>query len=177
METKEKIILTALEPEDLELLYTIENDTEMWNIANTNVPYSRYDLRDYLTTQQHDIYADKQIRFVIRTISDTDRSENRSVGLIDLFDFSFKHKRAEMGVAILAKEQGKGYASEAIRLLQQYCKDTLDLHQIYCVVPITNKPSIAMLRKTGFTEEHILKDWLYSSNGWCDAVWTANILK
>ena len=32
----------AMEPEDLDLLYTIENDTKLWNIGVTSVPYSRY---------------------------------------------------------------------------------------------------------------------------------------
>ena len=40
--------LRALEPEDLEILYTIENNQSEWNVGATNVPYSRYVLRDYI---------------------------------------------------------------------------------------------------------------------------------
>ena len=45
MEIK-KINLRAMEPEDLEFLYEIENDERIWNISTTNVPYSRYVLRN-----------------------------------------------------------------------------------------------------------------------------------
>jgi diamine N-acetyltransferase len=43
-----QIRLRAMEPEDLELLYQIENDREVWNVGVTNVPYSRYVLRTYI---------------------------------------------------------------------------------------------------------------------------------
>ncbi|MCI6309270.1 MAG: GNAT family N-acetyltransferase, partial [Prevotella sp.] len=50
--------LRALEPEDLEMLYTIENNQSEWNVGATNVPYSRYVLRDYIANTASDIYAD-----------------------------------------------------------------------------------------------------------------------
>ena len=40
--------LRAIEPEDLDLLYRIENDTALWNIGTSNVLYSRYLLHDYV---------------------------------------------------------------------------------------------------------------------------------
>ena len=36
-----KIRLRAMEPEDLELLYKIENDVRLWNVGATNVPPTR----------------------------------------------------------------------------------------------------------------------------------------
>ena len=44
MKTLPDIRLRAIEPEDLDLLYRIENDRELWNVGTTNVPYSRYTL-------------------------------------------------------------------------------------------------------------------------------------
>ena len=41
MTTIPSIRLRAIEPEDLDLLYLIENDTRLWNVGTTNVPYSR----------------------------------------------------------------------------------------------------------------------------------------
>ena len=42
-----EVTLRALEPEDLELLYHIENDDKLWNVGITNVPYSRFMLQEY----------------------------------------------------------------------------------------------------------------------------------
>ena len=47
MHNKE-IRLRAPEPEDLELMYRIENMPELWNISNTTVPYSRFLLKQYI---------------------------------------------------------------------------------------------------------------------------------
>ena len=37
-ENKSKVVLRALEPEDLDLLYGIENNPEVWDVSPTNVP-------------------------------------------------------------------------------------------------------------------------------------------
>lgn len=156
--------LRALEPQDLDLLYTIENQQEMWDVCDTNVPYSRFDLDQYLLNQQHDIYADKQLRLVACN------DEGKAVGLIDLFNFSPAHQRAELGVAILRSEQGRGYATEALRLLNDYARSVLHLHQLYCIVPEDHAASLAMLRHAGFVPQTTLPDWLLTAEGYKDAV-------
>ena len=50
--------LRAIEPEDLDMLYGIENDTKLWNVSVTNVPYSRYTLYEYVANSKNDIYSD-----------------------------------------------------------------------------------------------------------------------
>lgn len=155
--------LRPLEPQDIELLYTIENDRDMWNVGNTNVPYSRYDLENYILTQQHDIYADKQLRLVISV-------DDRPVGLVDLFNFSPAHHRAELGLAILRSEQGKGYAAEALRQMNDYAANVLHLHQLYCIVAEDNVASITMLRGAGYADETSLKDWIFTGKGYTGAI-------
>ena len=44
----EHIYLRALEPSDLDFLYDIENDEKIWEISNTQTPYSKYLLKQYL---------------------------------------------------------------------------------------------------------------------------------
>lgn len=156
--------LRPLEPEDLELLYTIENDQDTWDVATTNVPYSHYDLKNYILSQQHDIYADKQLRLVVCT------DDGRAVGLADLFNYSPAHDRAEAGIAILASERGRGYASEALHHLIRYAKDTLHLHQLYSIVPATNVASLTALRNAGFTVSVTLTDWLRTPQGYKDCI-------
>ena len=60
-----KVRLRAMEPEDLDFLYNIENDRELWNVGNTNVPYSRYVLHDYIANATNDIYSDGQVRMIV----------------------------------------------------------------------------------------------------------------
>jgi len=60
------ISLRAPEPEDLDLLYLWENNTEVWQISGTLVPFSRYVLKQYLENAGKDIYEMKQLRLIIQ---------------------------------------------------------------------------------------------------------------
>lgn len=156
--------LRALEPEDLDVLYTIENDVELWETSFTNVPYSRYVLRDYLANQTNDIYTDKQVRLVI------EGDDGETVGLADLFNFSPEHCRAEVGIALLRSQRGKGYSRQALQMLMQYASDTIHLHQIIAIVAENNVSSRRMLQEAGFTAIATLPDWVRKPAGWADAI-------
>ena len=103
--------LRAIEPEDLDLLYQIENDQSLWQVGTTNVPYSRYTLHDYIASSSDDIYADRQVRMIV------ENDEKETVGIVDLVQFSPEHLRAEVGIVILQNHRRKGYAREALREL------------------------------------------------------------
>ena len=77
----------AIEPEDLDLLYRIENDRKLWNVGTSNVPYSRYALHDYVAHASSDIYTDRQVRMIIET------TEGENVGIVDLVDFDPSNRR------------------------------------------------------------------------------------
>ena len=38
----EGIYLRALEPEDLEFIYRVENDERVWEVSATQTPYSKF---------------------------------------------------------------------------------------------------------------------------------------
>ena len=162
--------LRALEPEDLELLYTIENDAEHWDTSSTNVPYSRYALRDYLANQSNDIFIDRQVRLVI--INDG----GEAVGLIDLFNFCPEHQRAELGIAMLRRHRGKGYGTKAVAELIRYARDTMHLHQITAIVAEGNLPSRKLMSDAGFTKVAVLNDWLFTTEGYKNAILLQKIL-
>ncbi len=166
-----RMMLTALEPEDLELLYTIENNTLQWSVSSVSVPYSRYSLHDYISNQSNDIYADRQVRLVVRVGEEHSKaSDMKAIGLADLFNFSPEHMRAEVGMAVIAEECNKGYGTKAMRLLCDYAFNVLHLHTLYAIVPCDNARSIAMLRACGFSDESQLKDWLRDGDTWKDAI-------
>ena len=119
------IYLRALEPEDLEFIHAIENDESVWEISNTQTPYSKFLIKQYLENSHKDIFEVKQLRLVISSY------DNEPLGMIDLFDFDFKNRRA--GVGILVKESNdrqRGYGREALQLLINYSFTHLNLHQL-----------------------------------------------
>lgn len=101
MGEKPQVKLRALEPEDLNFLYEIENDEMIWNVGLTNVPYSKNLLLDYIASSSGDIFSDKQVRMIIVN----ERGED--VGMVDLIDFSPAHQRAELGLVIKVCSEDK----------------------------------------------------------------------
>ncbi|WP_452229582.1 GNAT family N-acetyltransferase [Lacinutrix sp. MEBiC02404] len=155
----ENIYLRALEPEDLAFIHTIENDESIWEISNTITPYSKYLIKQYLEHAHKDIYEVKQLRLVICGYDDV------ALGMIDVFDFDFKNRRA--GIGILVKEEAnrqKGFGKEALHLLVNYCFTHLGLHQLYCNISEDNTASQKLFTNQGFQEIGLKKDWSLVNN-------------
>lgn len=159
-----EIYLRPVEPEDLDLLYEVENDPSVWWIGGQNGPYSKFMLRQFIADATGDIYTDKQIRFVAVL-----KQNNTPVGFIDLFDFSPTHRRAEVGILVLKDYRNNGYASKMLNLIEGFAAQHLMIHQLYAYTPVVNTPAVSLFRKGGFTEEHVLKDWVLLNNGFSDA--------
>lgn len=158
------ISLRALEPTDLDFLYGLENDSSIWEVSNTTAPFSRFVLQRYLENAAADIYETRQLRLVIEAGS------HGPVGAVDLFDFEPLHLRAGVGISILSSFRKNKYATEAMELLKNYCRQFLNLHQLYCSVPADNSPSLRLFRKVGFKECGTKKDWLRTTDGWKNIV-------
>jgi len=148
------IYLRALEPEDLDFVFEIENDENIWDLSNTITPFSKYVIKQYLENAHKDIFETKQLRLVISDKKD------RPLGLIDIYDFDFLNKRAGIGIIIKdAKNRNKGFGLEALRLLVKYSFEKLYLHQLYCNISEDNKASIKLFEKVGFVQVGLKKDW------------------
>ena len=162
---KDDIIkLRAPEPEDLELMFAMENDTSLWCAGNATLPYSRYTLRSYLEQSRQDLLAERQARFVIELVDGT------GAGMIDLADFDPINSRAEVCIGILGKYRDKGIATRALQLLCHYAEKKLHLHQLYAYIPVWNGTSRKLFAKAGFKESAILKEWQRSEEGYFDVI-------
>lgn len=159
-----KVRFRAMEPEDLDVLYRIENDTSLWGVGVTNVPYSRYMLHDYIANASGDIYADKQVRMMI------DDETGRSVGIVDITDFEPRHLRAELGIVVQCSERRRGFAAAAIERVKVYARDVLHLHQLYVYIDSHNEAALSLFRKCGFGGCVELKDWLFDGENYRNAV-------
>ena len=155
----EKLYLRALEPEDLDFLFSVENDEEFWEVSATSTPFSRYMLKQYLENSHRDIFEVKQLRLVIA------ENDHTPAGFIDLFDYEPKHARAAVGILIKDETQrSKGLGSEALNLLIRYCFARLELHQLYANVGVENLASRTLFEKSGFQQTGRKKDWI-KNNG------------
>ena len=166
MNLKQKnIYLRSLEPEDLDFLYETENNSDFWELGNVQTPFSKFALKQYLERSlSEDIYALRELRLVICKTED-----NSPIGLIDLFDFDPKNKRAGIGIIISETEnRNSGYGSESLELLIEYAFSVLNLHQLYCNILSDNQNSIDLFLKYNFNEIGIKKDWIFDGKNYKD---------
>lgn len=156
--------LRALEPEDLEFVFKVENDEDMWEVSTTQTPYSNFLIRRYLENSHQDIYEAKQLRLAI-----CEKENFEPLGLIDLYDFDPANRRAGVGIIIHnAGQRGKGIGKEALGLLINYAFKKLNLHQLYANIDSANDVSIALFTTFGFECIGVKKDWNFRNNSYTD---------
>lgn len=154
----QNVFLRALEPEDIDYLYELENDESLWEVGNSLTPYSRYILEQYIANGYRDIFEVKQLRLVI-----CEKQTERAVGFVDLYDFDPEHRRAGIGIVIYPEEeQRKGFASEALRLICNYAFHRLNCNQVYAGITADNEGSIALFEKMKFQKNGVRKSWTFA---------------
>ena len=124
-------------------------------------------INKYLQTrwEQQDIST---IRNYVNSISDSDHSyifaiidnsTNKHVGNIKIGPINFRNNNAEISYLIGERSVwGKGYASQAIKLITDFGFGVLKLHKIQATVISGNDSSEKVLLKNGFLKEGELRD-------------------
>lgn len=157
-----ELTLRAPEPEDIDIMLAYENDEELWDTGSTTAPYSRYQLKKYISESQNDLYADLQLRLLIETLS------KQVAGIIDLFQFDPRHRRAEVGIVIHPSFRRQGLARMALQLLEAHCFQRLGIHQLYAYIRKDNTASIQLFQSCGYKVCGELQEWLYTGKGYKD---------
>lgn len=163
----QKVKLRAMEPSDLESMYLWENDTTLWDLGDTVLPFSRDVLASFIENAPADIYAQRQIRLIVESLED-----RVAVGAVDLFDFHPRNRRAALGMLIYRNQyRGRGYGREAAELILDYAFGYLELHALYVDIPESNRSSLELFKSLGFTTDTIMRHWIRRSNGcWEDVL-------
>ena len=150
----EKIFLRSVDTSDATRLMLWENNPEHWKVTDTEVPFSMTGIMKLIEQQQH-FRSTGQLRLMICLNRD-----GEAIGAIDLYDADFKNGNAAVGILIGEKrDRGKGYAREGLILLQEYAKDVLDLHNLYCSIQSDNMESIHLFESVGFQKVGERKEW------------------
>lgn len=166
------IYLRALEASDLDFLYKLENDESVWEVSETQTPYSKYILKQYLENSHKDIYEVKQLRLAISGL------DEELLGFIDLYDFNPRSNRAGVGIIVLASQnRNKGVGTEALQLLIEYAYSSLNLHQLYANISEDNLHSIKLFKNLGFEKSGVKKDWNFVSGKYKNEVLYQKIKK
>ena len=97
------------------------------------------------------------------------KKSSRHVGNITLHQISWKDRHAEIGILIGDKKsRGKGYATEAVRLVADHAFNKLNLRKLYTGTVKGNEASKRAFEKVGFRIEGTLREHFYLNGKYLD---------
>lgn len=156
----DRIILDAIDPEDIEWMRQQRNDPELRR-------YFR-EWKDISRDQQADWYRSRgnnsdpnHVYFKIMQKHEKKPGElwdrHKLIGCCGLHYIDWRLRSAEFGVFLDLKCRGKGMGKEAIHMLFDFGFKEMNLHKIWCEV-YDNNAAIDFYRALGFVQEGVLRD-------------------
>lgn len=98
------------------------------------------------------------------------RAGERLIGACGLHRIDYRNRHAELGIVIGdPSEWGKGYGTEAVRLLVGHAFETLNLNRVQLHVYETNPAGIRAYEKVGFRREGVMRQFAFREGRYWDA--------
>jgi RimJ/RimL family protein N-acetyltransferase len=165
MLTGHKVILRALTRDDLERLCQFNNDVEVELAGGGDPPTPQS------VARLHAEY-DAQVSAGGRDgTSFAIEADGVCIGQCALFQFDAVAQSCALGITIGDKGYwGRGYGTDAIRLLLDYAFRLRNLRRVYLTVNSTNERAIGAYRRCGFVEEGRLRQHVWSAGQYIDLV-------
>jgi RimJ/RimL family protein N-acetyltransferase len=162
----ERIVLREYRKEDLEPMRQWVNDPAVVdNLSDLFLfPNTLAGTEQFLNSMLEGKHEAKG--FVI-----ADRHSAAYIGQIDLIKIDWKNRYARLGIVIgCAEKRGRGYGTEAIRLIQRFTFERLNLNKLELDVHDYNQPAIRCYQKCGFKEEGRIRQTFYINDRYTDMI-------
>lgn len=144
----EKVILRGMEPEDAEVLFEWNHDTDMCRgVDRVWFPASREHVRRWVDRASDNPLEGDEFQFAIADIN------GALVGTLNTMRCDRRVGAFSYGVSVRRAYQRQGYASEAIRMVLRYYFDELRYQKVTVDVFSYNAASIALHESLGFQQE------------------------
>lgn len=145
------VCLTAENPDIvMEQFSKWNRDTEYWRLlaAEPAMPYTKKQIKEFIEKELLGDRPDVHF-FMIRSLED-----DRLLGETGLDEVQWNHGESFVGISIGEREYwGKGYGTDAMRVLLRYAFNELNLHRVSLTVFEYNPRAIRSYEKAGFKLE------------------------
>ena len=140
------------------------NDTEVTRYVDAGFfPVTKRDLYEYYRKIKS---SKTDIMFAI-----VENKHRKHIGNIKLGGINWIHRFADLGIMIGDKEsRGKGYGTEACRLVLEYAFKRLNLNKVFLGCHSNNTAALKAYKKAGFRVEGRLKKMLNVDGKYVDKI-------
>jgi RimJ/RimL family protein N-acetyltransferase len=141
--------LTVARPEaDASLWARWDTDSEYRRLFDSDPPRLR-SLAQHKKEAEDETHDDNAFFFRVRTLAD-----DVLIGVTGLFFTSWLHRDAFLGIGLGERDYwGKGYGSDALRVILRYGFETLSLHRVSLNVHSNNPRALRSYENAGFRHE------------------------
>ena len=149
------VTLRAIEERDADLLFYLINDPVIENCTvGWNFPISYIEHKRWMEQFKN---STKSIKFMIEL------ENSHTIGMIMLENLDWKNRTAEIGYKISAPSENriKGDMTDAVSGMLKYAFNELGFNCISTVILENNMRSRNLCKRTGFTEEGVLRKRVY----------------
>lgn len=160
----ERIILREYRKEDYAHMRKWVNDYEITQyLSNIFLyPHSEVATENFLNR----MIEGRAKGFVI-----ADKPKEEYIGQVDLIDIDWPNRVASIGIVIGIREKlGKGYGTEAIKLLQFFVFNKMNLNKLELEVRAHNERAISCYKKCGFQIEGRIRENFYDRGKYTDTL-------
>ena len=164
MESK-RLILRLLNQEDLSFFHQLNSFPESNQYNTMGIPESLEISQERL---EDFVLKNEQKEIVSYTFVLTNKEDESPIGLFGLNLKPKRYQGGEIWYTIHPQNWNKGFATEAVKIVFEFCFNQLKLHRIQAGCAVDNIASIKVLEKAGMTKEGRGRQILPLSSGWSD---------
>ena len=158
------IRLRALERRDVDANHAFINDYETVRGMLSGIPFPASMEDEYRWLEQQSSYSRGEYQFAVEDF------EGDLVGRCGVTRLDWKNRVAELGIMIGTPYRGRGYGSEAMELLCDFCFREMNLHKLKVSVFAFNEAAIRCYEKNGFQREGVLRQEIFRDGKYQDVV-------
>ncbi|WP_341313801.1 spermidine N1-acetyltransferase [Paraburkholderia sp. IMGN_8] len=160
-ERSNELTLRPLERTDLRFVHEVNNNAKIMRYWFEE-PYETFSELTQLYDQHvHDL---RERRFVAID------NAGETVGVVELIELDYIHRRGEFQIIIAPHAQDRGYATLATQLAIDYAFSVLNLRKIYLIVDTSNTAAIHVYEKCGFKHEAELIEEFFGNGQYHNAL-------
>ena len=148
------------EPDDFDELYDLYRSSRVHFRGVMRTQYDRASF-DFMLEE-----AAKETNKYFVICSNNRKTIAGTINLSQIFRKAFQN--AYLGYMLGVNFTGSGYMNEAAAIALEFAFDDLKLHRVEANVQPSNKSSIAVLRRNGFTKEDFSRRYLKFGGQWRD---------
>lgn len=160
-----RLLLRQIKPTDVNEIFAMRSNREVMKYVPRPLCVTLDDAMDLIKMIDKKLETNEGINWAI-----TLKGENTLIGFIGHYRIKWEHFRSEIGYMLAPAFQGKGIATEAIKLVVDFGFNDMKMHSLEAVIDPDNTASASVLQKNNFVKEAHFKENEFYEGKFLDSV-------